>query len=174
MNRWANLGKWVKPKTRKDHESGMKGRRFGTWTTVRYLDSKKGYARWILSCSKCEKESIARIGRVTGSKKQRCPCKAKNKKKIIEVFGVEMTIAEAAKRCCVSKLSRLSEADTSTTASHSAQLQQPVRRRAGRSLNLGKHVGRPPPGEIARDDFRRHAKADALQFLRGDRHRDRL
>ena len=45
---------------------------------------------------------------------------------------------------------------------------------AGGRLDLGEHVGRPPAGEIARDDFGRHPQAHALQFLRRDRHRDRL
>ena len=44
----------------------------------------------------------------------------------------------------------------------------------GRRFDIGEHVGRAPAGEIARDDFGRDPQADALQFLRRDRHRDRL
>ena len=45
---------------------------------------------------------------------------------------------------------------------------------AGRRLDIGEHVGWPAAGEIARDDLGRDVQAHALQFLRRDRHRDRL
>ena len=41
-------------------------------------------------------------------------------------------------------------------------------------LDLGEHVGGPPAGEVAGDHVRRHADADALEFLRGHAGRDRL